>query len=124
MFELNKNYFYAVVGATQNKEKYGYKVLMDLFKKGFNVVAINPKYKKIENISCFPSLSASKRKIDVAIFVVPPSIGAEILKECVNLKITKVWFQPGASSKDLIDFCKQHSIDYFVDACIIQTTNK
>ncbi|MCX8163514.1 MAG: CoA-binding protein [Candidatus Micrarchaeota archaeon] len=124
MFELSKNFLYAIVGATTNKEKYGYKVLSHLKKKGFLVIGINPKYKKIEEIDCFSSLKECPFKIDVVVFVVQPSISLKVLQECLELKINKVWFQPGSSSPETLEFCKKNSIDFIADSCIIKSTTE
>ncbi len=120
---INKNFVYAVIGATQNKNKYGYKIFRNLLSRNFNVYPINPKYKTIEKIKCFPSLSSlsqSKIKPDVVVFVVPPKISLEVLKEVRDLGIKKAWFQPGSSDSKTISFCKQNNIDYIADMCFMQ----
>jgi predicted CoA-binding protein len=124
MFKLNKDYLYAVVGASANKEKYGYKVLVDLNSKGFRVVGINPNYEQIENIKCFKSLKDVPQKIDVVILIVPANVGINILKECVLLKINKIWIQPGAESSQIINFCKENSLDCVYNSCIMLSSSK
>lgn len=98
---INKAFFYALVGATTNKEKYGYRVLMDLHGAGFKIVGVNPKYKEIEGVVCYPSLKALPQNPDVVIFVLPPEVGLRVLDEMTALKITKAWFQPGAESEEI-----------------------
>jgi predicted CoA-binding protein len=44
---INKNFLYAVVGTSNNKEKYGYKVFKDLLNAGYKVLPINPNEKGI-----------------------------------------------------------------------------
>ncbi|RJO59455.1 CoA-binding protein [Candidatus Parcubacteria bacterium] len=104
---LNRDFWYAVVGASKNPEKYGYKVLLDFARAGLRAVGVNPKYREIEGLKCFPNLSAVAPKPDVAIFVVPPIIGLNIVDEAYKLGITKLWFQPGAESAALIAKAKR-----------------
>jgi len=99
---IQKDYSYAVIGATTNPHKYGYTVLKDLNKAGFQVVGINPKYETIEGIQIYPTLADVPGKIDVAIFVVSPEVGLSLLPQVEEKKIPKVWFQPGAESPELL----------------------
>jgi len=120
MFNLDKNYLYAIIGATTNKEKYGYKVLMNLKQKGFRVVGINPKYQEIEGIKCYPALKFCPQKIDVAVFVINPQIGQQVITQCLQLGINKIWLQPGSESKQIIEFAKQNKMDIIYNACIMK----
>lgn len=104
---IRKDYRYAVVGATTNKEKYGFRVLKDLHGAGFRVVGVNPKYETIDGIPCYPNLAAVPEKPDVAIFVIPPTAAAPPLEEADRLGIRKIWFQPGAESDEILTHTKQ-----------------
>lgn len=92
---------YAVVGATTDHTKYGYRVLMDLHKAGYAVVGVNPKYRDIEGVPVFSSLGQLPHKPDVVVFVLPPAIGLTILDEVAKFGIKLVWFQPGAESEEI-----------------------
>ncbi len=117
---INKAYKYALVGATTNKEKYGYLVLKDLVGAGFNIVGVNPKYQEISGIKIYSSLKDVRQKPDVVIFVVPPEEGLKILDEVVEVGITKVWFQPGAESEKIRQKAKQLGIKIMADgSCIM-----
>lgn len=94
-----------MVGATTNKEKYGYRVLKDLDRGGYHVVGVNPKYSSIEGIPVYATLADVPGKVDVAVFVVSPDVGFHLLPQVEEKGITKVWFQPGAESEDSIQAC-------------------
>ncbi|MDP3965154.1 MAG: CoA-binding protein [bacterium] len=89
---------FAVIGATTNEEKYGYRVLKDLHSGGYKVVGVNPHYSDIDGIAVYPTLADLPEKPDVAVFVVPPAVGLKVLDELKSAGVTKVWFQPGADS--------------------------
>ncbi len=110
---------YAVIWASNNTEKYGYKVFKDLIEKWFNAIAINPKEKEILSRKSYSTLSDYDWKIDVAIFVLSPKFSLPVLEEVKNLWINKVWFQPGAESDEVIEFCKKNDIEYIANACIM-----
>ena len=116
---FNKNFVYAVVGASNNKAKYGFQVLKDLKDAGFKVIPINPHESKILDLKCYSSLSAVPKKINVVITVVKPSVTEKIVEECSKLSIDKIWMQPGSESKAAIDFCKSHNINFVYNTCIM-----
>jgi hypothetical protein len=82
---LKPGFRYAVVGATTNEQKYGYRVLQDLHGAGFSVVGVNPKYKDITGIPCYPGLGELPWKPDVVVVVVPPGVGILILEEAKRI---------------------------------------
>jgi predicted CoA-binding protein len=108
---INFSYHYAVVGATTNKEKYGYRVLLYLHKRGFRVVGVNPKYKEVASIACYPTIAALPDKPDVLVLVLPPVVGVKIIKEAQQAGIKKIWFQPGAESVEAQKLSKQFDIN-------------
>ncbi|MDA3839747.1 MAG: CoA-binding protein [Patescibacteria group bacterium] len=116
---IDKNFTYAIVGASNNKDKYGYKVLHDLIDAGYNTIPINPKETKILNLETYPSISDYEGVIDVVVFVVPPVVTEKVLEEALLLGISKVWMQPGSESEKAINFCNKHKISYIYNACIM-----
>lgn len=120
---INKDFLYAIIWASTNPEKYGYKVFKDLLDAGYKVIPINPAEKEILWKKTYPRLSVSKKKIDVAIFVTQPTITENILKEVKILKIKKVWLQPGAQSNKAIKFCEKNNIECIHNACIMIQKN-
>ncbi len=119
---INKNYIYALVGASNNPEKFGYKVFKDLLEKGYQIFPVNPKWGELLEQKVFTNLDEivnKKNMLDVVIFVTPPSISLQILETVNKLGIKKVWFQPGASDENCLNFCKEHTIEEIHDACMM-----
>ena len=116
---INKNQTYAVVGASANEEKYGYKVFKDLLEAGYRVMPVNPKGGEILGSKVYPDIKSVPEKIDVAIFVVPPAVTEKILPEVKALAIKKVWLQPGSESEKAFGYCQNNNLDCIHDACIM-----
>ncbi len=116
---LDKRNVIAVVGATINKEKYGYKVYKAVKGSGFTVYPVNPKYSSIEGEKCYASLKDLPQKPDVVITIVPPKVTEEIVKQCKGLKISRVWMQPGSESEEAISYCKRDGIEVIHHACFV-----
>ncbi|MCA9496411.1 MAG: CoA-binding protein [Nanoarchaeota archaeon] len=117
---FNKDFTYAIVGASNNEKKYGYKIVKCLIELNINVIPINLKENKILGLKTYKSLDVEK-KIDVVNFVVPPNISIQILKNLKNTKINKVWFQPGSFNEECINYCISNKIKYLKDICLMKT---
>ena len=116
---INKNNIYAVVGASKNHKKYGYQVFKSLKESGYVVIPINLHEKEILGSKVFKSIMDVNLKINTIIFVTAPIVTEKILKEVKQMKINKVWMQPGSESKKAIDFCQRNKIECIHNACIM-----
>ncbi|NMC58859.1 MAG: CoA-binding protein [Candidatus Methanofastidiosa archaeon] len=116
---LDKKNVLAVIGASDNREKYGNIIFRDLRDAGYKVFPVNPKADYVEGQKCYHTLSEIPIRVDVVDTVVPPHITEEIVKECKNLGINKVWMQPGSESEKAILFCKENEINVIYENCIM-----
>lgn len=110
---------YAVVGASRDPSKYGYKIFRDLVAKGYTVWPVNPNAGDIDGHPSFPSLSDLPETPDVVDLVVPPKVTEKVVRECADLGIRRVWMQPGSESDDAIAFCREHNIAVVHDQCVM-----
>ncbi len=120
---LNKENSFAVVGATKNKEKWGWKVFKNLKKSKLEVYPVNPKYSEIDGKKCYSAIQDIPEKPDVIITIVPPEVTEKIVKECNGLGINKVWMQPGSESEKAINYCKENNIEVVHDVCMVRNIN-
>src|SRR4030043_1114018 len=98
---------FAIVGATDNPEKYGHQIFKNLKNRGYEVYPVNPKLKELEGTRCYASLANIPVKVDVVDFVVPPGVTEEILKECKELGLSRIWLPPGSERERGITFCNE-----------------
>jgi acetate---CoA ligase (ADP-forming) subunit alpha len=79
----------ALIGASPNPEKLSYTMLESLLKMGFQgrIYPVNPGYREIRGLKCYPAPGEIKDRIDIAIFAVPAPAVLEILNGPVeNIK--------------------------------------
>lgn len=123
MQELIKEFMaqkkFAVVGATDNAEKYGNQILHNLRNRGYEVYPVNPRLQVIEGARCYASLSELPEKVDVVDFVVPPAATVNILKECLEQGLDRIWLQPGSESETAIRFCEENNLKVVHDVCVM-----
>ena len=115
---------WAVVGATDNEDKFGYKIFKMLKKAGYKVYPVNPGLANIQGEKCYPSLTDLPVKPDAVNFVVPPKVGEAIVKECAALGIKHVWLQPGANADNVVAAANQAELDVIYRACILVELRK
>jgi predicted CoA-binding protein len=109
----------AVVGASRDREKYGYKVLMDLKHAGYDAMGVNPSCEDIEGVPCYPDLASLPRAPQLLITVVPPKVTEKVVREAKETGIDRIWMQPGSESDEAAFFCEDNGIEYMRDACIM-----
>ncbi|SVC56040.1 uncharacterized protein METZ01_LOCUS308894 [marine metagenome] len=118
-----RNATIALIGASNNKNKYGNRIYRDLRSKGYHVIPINPKEELIEGDKAYRSIEEMETLPDIANFVVPPPVAMKIAQHIADLGIKHLWFQPGSESDELEDWLKNtDEIKYLINSCIMVET--
>ncbi len=113
-----------IIGATINKEKYGFIVLKNLLDKGYEIYPVNPKYKEILGIKCYKSVKELPLDIDLLVFVLSPDKGNEIVKEALERGFRNFWFQPGAESEEIKKLLEKSNANFVFNKCIMIATDR
>ena len=113
---------WAVVGVSKSPAKYGNKVYNQLKKSGYSVYAINPGLENINGDPCYPSLAALPNIPDAVSVVVAPKITEQVIQDCIDLGIKRVWMQPGSECEEAIRNGEEHGISVIHDQCILVHT--
>jgi predicted CoA-binding protein len=108
---------WAVVGASQDPAKFGYRIFRNLKEAGYTVYPVNPKGGELLGAQVYPSLADLPAPPEVVDTVVPPAITEHIVKEMHALGLTRIWMQPGSESEAAILYCHEHGIQVVHDAC-------
>ncbi|MHB8086998.1 MAG: CoA-binding protein [Anaerolineaceae bacterium] len=114
---LETPHTFAVVGVSQDKSKYGYELFEVLTKHGHTVVPVNPKYDKIDDCACYPSLAALPQVPDAVISAISPVAAEKLAETCVELGMPILWMPPGTDSAEALDVCKQKNLTVLYDIC-------
>jgi predicted CoA-binding protein len=121
---INRDFIYAIVGATNNQEKYGYRVLVDLKNKGFNVVPVNPKYREVAGLPCYPALISLEERPDVVVLILGAENAKKIVQNCIDSSLTKLWFQPGSEYDEAVALANSAGLDIVTGKCIMEETSE
>ncbi len=93
----------AVVGASNDRRKFGNRAVRAFREQGYTVVPINPHESEVEGLRAYKSVLDVPGTIDMASLYVQPETGEEIISEVARKGIAEVWLNPGCDSDELIE---------------------
>ncbi len=109
----------AVIGASADRRKFGNKALRAFRHRGYTVVPINPHATVVEGERAYATVLDYPGEIDEATFYVPPEIGAEVLEQVAKKGITKVWLNPGADGRPVVERARSLGVKAIVACSIV-----
>lgn len=92
----------AIIGASNNRAKFGNRAVRALLRRGYHVIPINPHEERVEGVPAYRSVLDVPHTIDMASFYVPPEVGCQVIEEVAQKGIAEVWLNPGAESAELM----------------------
>ena len=108
---------WAIVGASENTEKFGNRIYRDLKRAGYDVYGVNPNAETADGDPVYATLSDLPVKPDVVDVVVPSWVGRRIAEDAAREGIPIFWLQPGAESDELIAYAESLGLNVIHDAC-------
>lgn len=108
---------WAVVGASQDPAKFGNRVFHSLREAGYTVYPVNPKGGELGESRVYPSLADLPEQPEVVDTVVPPAVTEQVVRDMLELGLTRVWMQPGSESQGAISYCQEQGIQVVYQAC-------
>jgi hypothetical protein len=113
----------AVVGASNNPDKYGNIIVKNLQGKGYTVLPVNPKEPTIAGLPAYPDLASLPAKPDIVSFVTPPRVTRRVLEQVAELGYPNVWLQDGSFDEAVLAYAAQAPFKTVHDACIMVVSN-
>lgn len=110
---------WAVIGATTDTEKFGYKIYNKLKNHGYTVYGINPKAESLNGDKLYKSLSDLPQKPECVNMVVNLKVTLSTLDEIKNLGIEYVWFQPGTFDEEVISKAEELDLKIVYNDCVL-----
>jgi predicted CoA-binding protein len=92
----------AVIGASNDRRKYGNKAVRAFQAQGYVVYPINPHEVAIEGLPAFARVTDVPEPVEMATIYVPPEIGITIVDDLARKGVKEVWFNPGSESPALL----------------------
>jgi len=115
---LPQEHHVAVLGATPKQGRYANQVLILLKEANYKVTPIHPKFTEIENLAVTNNISQINAPVQTLTLYVGPERLLSMIQDIVNLKPTRVIFNPGTESKPLQEALSKANIEWF-EACTL-----
>ncbi len=111
----------AIVGASSNKDNFGRYLIAELLKLNYSPIPVNPKYDEVEGIHTIPSVKELPPDIKNVILAVPSSLTEEIVDQCIETHIKRVWMIRGMGKGTYTEAahkkCMEHEIEVVYGLC-------
>ena len=111
----------AVAGVSRSSDQPANLNYRKLREQGHQVFAVNPRAEKVEGDPCYSDLSAVPGPIDAVLVATAPDATLAVVRECVDLGITRVWmhrsFGQGSVNDEAVALCREHGIAVIPGGC-------
>ncbi|MDU2065574.1 MAG: CoA-binding protein [Sporomusaceae bacterium] len=111
---------WALVGATDNQSKFGYKIFKFMIDRGFTVYPVNPGVTEVYGHKCYGTLEELPVKPEAVDFVVPARVGEQVVRDCAKLGIQNVWLQPGADAPSVVKLAEELGLTVVTDCVMVR----
>jgi predicted CoA-binding protein len=108
----------AVVGASRHPDKAAHAVPLQMKRRGWNVLPINPHVAEIWGERSYPSLADVPGPVELVNVFRPSAEAAEVVRQAVAIGAKAVWLQQGIVSAEGRRIAEEAGIDYVEDLCI------
>ena len=109
----------AVVGASNDPEKYGNIIVRNLARQGYSVLPVNPKGGTIAGLDAWPDLASVPRPVHIVDLVTPPEVTKRVLESLDPRTVDAVWLQDGSFDDEVIRLAEARFPVAVHHACIM-----
>ena len=110
----------AVVGASNNREKFGNKIFRCYLRNNVQAIPVHPAQPSVEGVPCVASVSELPDSVASVSIITPPRVTEQVVRQAARKGIRNIWMQPGAESADAVDYCRSQGINLIADgACVL-----
>ena len=108
----------AVVGISNKPERASHEVAAYLQEQGYTIVPVNPGLKEVLGETCYPSLSAYGKPVDIVdVFRSPESV-PPIAEEAIATGARALWMQEGVTHPEAAARAEAAGLLVIQDLCI------
>jgi predicted CoA-binding protein len=108
----------AIAGVSRKPEKFGYKVYIDLKKKGFELYLVNPFASEINGEKCYKHIADVPADVKHLLILTPKTATDALLIEAINRGINNIWVQQMSETKNTLHIAEEHKINLIYKKCI------
>ncbi len=108
----------AIIGASNDRRKYGNKAVRAYLQQGYLVYPVNPNESQIESLPVFKSIRDVPERPERTSVYVPPQVLLTLLPEIAAKGCDELWLNPGTNSPEVVAEAERLGLNV-VQACSI-----
>lgn len=107
-----------IIGASNDRAKFGNKAVRAFLQQGYEVFPVNPKEDTIEGLRAFKSIADVPGRPDKVSVYLPPAVLLKILPEIAAKGCDEFWLNPGTESPEILAAAERLGLNV-IQACSI-----
>ena len=111
-------YAVAVLGASDNPDRYAYKAVSMLADQGYGVFPVHPSAHPVAGIPCYPNLQAIPEPVDTISIYLSAMNSTPLIDAILTCRPRRIIVNPGAENPQLTDRCRAVGIQV-QEACTL-----
>jgi predicted CoA-binding protein len=111
----------AVVGASNDPEKYSHEVASYLMEQGYRVIPVNPTEEEVLDEPAYDTVDEIPEQVDVVDVFLPPEKTPEIAEDAVRAGAKVLWLQEGIENEEARRIAEEGGLAYVEDSCMRKT---
>ena len=111
----------AMVGLSDNKERYSYKVASYLMTHNFKIIPVNPNIASVFGVKSYHSLLDIKEPVDIVDIFRRSEFVASIVDEAIKIKAKTIWMQEGVEDAIAATKARAAGLTVVMNMCIMKT---
>jgi uncharacterized protein len=108
----------AIIGASNERRKFGNKAVRAFLRQGYTVYPVNPNETEVEGLAAFKSVSDLPESPDMVSVYVPPPVLEKLLPEIAAKGCRELWLNPGTESDAVLAEAERLRLNV-IEACSI-----
>ena len=108
----------AIIGASNDRRKFGNKAVRAFLKQGYTVYPVNPKETEVEGLPAYRTIAEVPTKPHMVSVYLPPPVLVKLLPDIAAKGCEELWLNPGTESDDVLAAAERLGLN-IIQACSI-----
>lgn len=108
----------AIIGASNDRNKFGNKAVRAFQQQGYEVFPVNPKEETVEGLQAFKSIAAVPGRPQLISVYLPPPVLLKVLPDIAAKGCDELWLNPGTESDEVLAEAERLKLNV-IQACSI-----
>ncbi|MAI85978.1 MAG: CoA-binding protein [Candidatus Marinimicrobia bacterium] len=110
----------AIVGISNKNHKPSYQIFKYLNQNEYNTIPVNPNYRSIDNIGCYPDLESINKPVDTVNIFRRSEYVLPIIESSIKINAKAIWMQDGVINQEAFEVAKNAGLLVVMNDCIFR----